>query len=88
MGPGKDFQEKKRFPRSDGSNSETKRDIVMGPTDKMVVTKGATNTPLTKNGLPMQTAFWVDTHFGGRQVPNISEQGAENVKVSRQILIF
>ena len=30
LGLGKDFQKKKRLPRSNSSSSETKRDIVMG----------------------------------------------------------
>ena len=52
MEPGKDFQKKNGLPRQKGSYSETERDIVMGPTGKMVVTHRATNALLAKIGLP------------------------------------
>jgi len=51
VGLGKDFQKKKRTSRSNGFNSKTKRDIVMGPKGKMVVThRRETNALLTKIG--------------------------------------
>ena len=48
MGPGNDFSEKNDHRRLNGQNSETKRDIVMGPKCKMVVTHRATNALVTK----------------------------------------
>ena len=50
VGPGKEFQKTKNSrQRFNGHNSETKRDIVMGPTAKMVTTHRATNNPIGKN---------------------------------------
>ena len=51
VGLGKDFKKKKRTSRSNGFSSKTKRDIVMGPEGKMVVThRRETNALLTKIG--------------------------------------
>ena len=55
---------KNGLPHSNGFNPETKRDVVMGPTGKMVVTHRATNAPFTKIGLPKQK-FW----FWGKNLP-------------------
>ena len=54
VGPSKDFQGKNRLPRLNGRYSKSKRDIVMGPTAKVVSTHRATNAPLTKIWLPKQ----------------------------------
>ena len=59
VGPGKDFSEKNGRRCLNGRNSETKRDIVMGPKGKMVVMHRVTNALLTKIVLPLQkSVFW------------------------------
>ena len=48
VGQSKNFQKKKLLRHSNGSNLETKTDIVMSTMGKMVVTHRATNVLLTK----------------------------------------
>lgn len=55
MGLGKDFSKKKTGHGClSGHNSETKRDIVMGPKGKMVVIHRAKKASITKIVLPKQ----------------------------------
>ena len=51
------FREKNRLKRSNDSNSETKTDIVMGPTIKILATYRATNAPFTKYWITFKQKF-------------------------------
>ena len=57
VGLGDDFQRKNGLKRSNDSNSETKTDIVMGPTIKILATYRATNAPFTKYWITFKQKF-------------------------------
>ena len=81
VGLGKDFQKKNGLLRSNGCNSKTKGDIVMGPTEKMVTTRKFGHLNKKWNFWPKCAGygrFWVGTLFEGRQVPDIGKQSAQN----------